>query len=46
MVELTDELLSQIKDNKLKSEILCGYTGCEHYTNKQALNIIEVLKTC
>ena len=44
MVALTDELFSQIKDNRLTPEILCKYPGCEHYTNKQALNIIMSLE--
>lgn len=44
MVELTDELLSHIKDNRLTSEILCKFPGCEHYTNTQPLNIIVSLE--
>ena len=44
MVELADELLFQIKDNKLTPEILCKFSGCEHYTNTQALNIIVSLE--
>ncbi len=31
---------SQIKDSRFTPEILCKYPDCEHYTNKQALNII------
>jgi hypothetical protein len=39
--ELTNESFSQIKDGKLTPEILRKYSGCEHYTYDQAVNIVD-----
>ena len=44
MVELTDELLSQRKSTKLTPEILRKYSGCEHYTYEQAVDIVASIE--
>jgi hypothetical protein len=44
MVELADELSSQIKSSKLTPEILRMFSGCEHYTNEEAVNIVESIE--
>jgi hypothetical protein len=44
MDDLTDNLLYPKKEGKLTPEALRTYKGCGHYTDEEAINIIETLE--